>query len=152
MEVESHQSGDTLKGLVEDPDAQDTNIWILDANRTETDILARTQLEELIESRSNIKLWHILSSKDVKEDWAMGRGRVSLDCLRKHLPPPPAPVDEEKGEMEDTIALLCGPPAMENAILEQLKEIGWNTDRSVVALLDSRPFWLLSSSSLYITI
>jgi nitrate reductase (NAD(P)H) len=122
----------TLKGLVEDVDAQDTNIWILDANRTETDILARTQLDELIENRSNIKLWHMLSSKDCGQDWKMGRGRVNIDCLKKHLPPPPKPVNEENGEMEDTIALLCGPPAMEEAVLSQLKEIGWNTEKSVV--------------------
>lgn len=122
----------TLKGLVEDPDAKDTNIWILDPNRTEEDILARTQLDELIGSKSNIKLWHMLSSSEVGDHWKMGRGRLSIDCMKQHLPPPPAPADRENGEMEDTIALLCGPPAMENAVLDQLKELGWDIELSVV--------------------
>ena len=116
----------TLKGILDDPAAQHIKIWILDANRTEADILARTQLEEVIEAKPQVKLWHLLSSSDVASEWSMGRGRISLDCLRKHLPPPPV------AEADDTIALLCGPPAMETVVLDQLTELGWDTERSVV--------------------
>ncbi|UZJ56568.1 hypothetical protein CBS101457_005888 [Exobasidium rhododendri] len=122
----------TLKGIIEDPEAQDTKVWILDANRTEQDILAREQIDQLIESKPNIKLWHMLSSKEIGDHWTMGRGRISLEILQKHLPPPPKPVNVEAGEWEDTIALMCGPPQMEAAVLDQMKQLGWDPERHVV--------------------
>lgn len=122
----------TLKALVDDEASSDVNVWILDANRTESDILARKHLDEVAgRAGARIKLWHILSAKDVAPDWAMGRGRITLDVLQKHLPPAPTkPMSDT--ELEDTLALLCGPPPMENAVLKGLEELGWDTKRTVV--------------------
>lgn len=122
----------TLKGIAEDSDSGETNVWVLDANRTENDILARAQLDGLVErAAGRIKIWHVLSADDVAPSWAMGRGRVSLDLLRERLPPPPSKPTEE-GQLEDTLALLCGPPAMEETVKKGLAQIGWDTDRTVV--------------------
>lgn len=124
----------TLKGLVEDPEAHETTVWILDANRTEADILARQQIDALIRSAgARIKLWHMLSAEEVPQSWQMGRGRITLDCLQAHLPPVPEPINDRDGHpVEDTIALLCGPPGMEKAVLEGLRTLGWDTERNVV--------------------
>ncbi|PWN37679.1 nitrate reductase [Meira miltonrushii] len=124
----------TLKGLIDDPKATETNIWIIDCNRAEEDILARRQLDQLVERASGrIKLWHILSAKDLPDSWSMGRGRISSDCLQKHLPPAPQPINDKDGNpIEDTIALFCGPPPMEEAVLRLMRELGWDTERSVV--------------------
>jgi nitrate reductase (NAD(P)H) len=127
----------TLKGLLEDEEAVDTRIWILNANRTEADILARAQIDQLIARRHGspnpIKLWHILSSNELDEGWTMGRGRVNVACMREHLPPAPVAIDDKDGHpTEDTIALLCGPPAMEEVVLQGLQELGWDISRNVV--------------------
>lgn len=118
----------TLKGLLDDPEAKHVDISIIDANRSEEDILARAQLEALIESGKkngrNIKIWHVLSDEPkILPSWNQGRGRPSIELLREHLCPPPAPARE--GELEDSLALLCGPPPMETAVVQSLKDLGW---------------------------
>ncbi len=117
----------TLKGIVDDGAQGEVNVWIVYANRTEADILARTHLDEIVErSGGRIRLWHILSG-DCPPDWAMGKGRVSETLLRERLcPPPPA------GAEDETLALVCGPPAMEKAVSEAMTAIGWDVERSVV--------------------
>lgn len=121
----------TLKGIVDDGDESDVQVWIIDANRTESDILARTHLDDVVAaSKGRIRLWHVLSG-ECAPDWAMGKGRVSIDMLRDYLPPPPArPTGAE--ELEDSIALVCGPPAMEKTISAGLTALGWDVERTVV--------------------
>lgn len=122
----------TLKALVDDEASSDVNVWILDANRTESDILAREHLDEVVgRAGARIKLWHVLSAKELPPNWAMGKGRVTTDVLRQHLPPAPKKPDNEE-ELEDTLVLLCGPPPMEAAVLKGLEELGWDVKRTVV--------------------
>ncbi|KXJ87251.1 nitrate reductase [Microdochium bolleyi] len=107
-------------------------IWIVYGNRTEDDILIRREMEELCAAlQDNLRIWHVLSLEEkVTKEWKMGRGRVGLECLREHLPPPPpAPVGDE---LEDTLALVCGPPAMEKGVSTALEELGWDLERTVV--------------------
>ena len=107
-------------------------IWVVYGNRTEEDILARQEIDELAQSlEGNLKVWHVLSSKDVQPEWKMGKGHVNLDCLRQHLPPPP-PAPSNDDELEDTLALVCGPPPMEKGVTSALKELGWDIERTVV--------------------
>lgn len=124
----------TLKGLIEDPLATNVNIWIIDANRTEADILARYELDEILQRKSShVRLWHILSSPDVDSSWNMGKGRISIDCLREHLPPAPERINDKDGyPIEDSLALLCGPPAMEKTVLNGLEKLGWDIKRNIV--------------------
>lgn len=124
----------TLKGLIEDPNATETKIWIIDCNRKEEDILARQQLDQLVEKSSGrIKIWHILSGTDLPDSWSMGRGRITSNCLQTHLPPAPEHINDENGNpIEDTIALFCGPPPMEQAVLPLMQDLGWDIERSIV--------------------
>jgi len=116
----------TLKGLIEDPHSGETAIWMVNANRSEADILARAHIDDLVEkSNGRVKLWHTLSG-ETQPDWAMGKGRVSRQLLETHLPMAPTKEDSE------TLCLICGPPQMEKAVSSALEEIGWNLETNVV--------------------
>lgn len=105
-------------------------IWIIYGNRTEEDILIREELDQLTNSlNGSLRIWHVLSSDSVLDDWKMGRGRVNLECLRQHLPTPNVNLE---GDASDTLALVCGPPAMEKAVSVGLKELGWDLDKDVI--------------------
>lgn len=119
--------------LARDPSQEGDHIQVslLYGNRTEEDILVRDELDALARvMEGNLKVWHVLSSDSVRPDWEMGRGHIDLECLRQHLPPPPAVPSD--GELEDTLALVCGPPMMEKGVKEALCQLGWDTERTTV--------------------
>lgn len=129
----------TLKAIADEylacPPANPVQIWIIYGNRTRQDILIKHELDRLTESLDgNLHIWHVLSSitdSTPDDDWKMGRGHVNVDCLKQHLPPPP-PKPASSDELEDTLALVCGPPPMEKAVSAGLKQLGWDLDRTVV--------------------
>lgn len=98
---------------------------IIYGNRTEQDILVREELDQLVESLAGcVKIWHVLSAEDSLDSiWRMGRGRISLKCLEQHLTLPRSTFKDDEG---DTLALICGPPAMEKMVSCGLKELGWD--------------------------
>ena len=92
-------------------DGDDTQVRIIDANKSQTDILMHEQLEEF-ESRSGgrIKVTNVLSDAD--ESWEGIRGFVTEEVMRAHL----------FGPEEGGVALMCGPPVMiQKAVLPGLK-------------------------------
>lgn len=92
-----------------------TEIRVIDANKTEKDILLREELNKFEEnSNGQMKLVHVLSSPD--ESWPGLKGFVTQDMIRQHLFEP----------TEDSVVLLCGPPIM--------------MDKAVLPVLDSMPF------------
>ncbi|KAE8270754.1 hypothetical protein A4X09_0g1573 [Tilletia walkeri] len=122
----------TLSALVRCEKSVETEVHIINVNRTEEDILAREHLEEVVaKAGGRVKLYYTLTARDLPDTWTHGRGRISLDDLRTHLPPPP-PKCTNEDELEDTLCLICGPPAMEKAVTEQLVELGWDVPRTVV--------------------
>ena len=125
----------TIKGLVECADSGETECWMLNGNRTEADILARGQIDDLrsrfVEQRRKFNLWHVLSGKTA-DDWDGGKGRINIELMKKHLPPPPKKRESDDEPLEDTLALVCGPPPMEHAVKEGLAEIGWDVPNTVV--------------------
>ncbi|KDN52555.1 hypothetical protein K437DRAFT_292999 [Tilletiaria anomala UBC 951] len=121
----------TYLGIFDNGPESDVNVWIVDANRTESNILARTHIDEVVkQSNGRIKLWHILSGECAPE-WPMGRGRVNEQILQQHMPPPPAKL-QTSDELEGTIALVCGPPPMERIVAVGLAALGWDLERIVV--------------------
>ncbi|SPO25657.1 probable nitrate reductase [Ustilago trichophora] len=108
-------------------------IWVLYGNRTEEDILIRQELDRLQAIlKDNLHIWHVLSNTAAAaSDWKMGRGYIDVDCMRKHLPPPP-PTSSSPEDLEDTLALVCGPPALESAVSSGLSQLGWDLERTVV--------------------
>nr|CAA47918.1 nitrate reductase (NADPH) [Ustilago maydis] len=108
-------------------------IWIVYGNRTEQDILIREELDALSRLKGNLKVWHVLSNctPENEANWSMGRG-ISLPMSLG------APATNHRqscfggDELEDTLALVCGPPPMEKAVSDGLNELGWDLQRCVV--------------------
>lgn len=128
----------TLKAIADEYSASSTSghhkpveVWLIYGNRKEKDILIREELDQLSRHmEGSLNIWHVLSSNELSEDWALGRGHVDLECLQRHLPP--APSSLEGTGHEDTLALVCGPPAMEAAVSTGLQKLGWNVEKSIV--------------------
>lgn len=106
-------------------------IWLIYGNRKESDILIREELDYLSRRMNgNLHIWHVLSSDELSADWGMGRGHIDLECLRQHLPPAPStPIGADLGH---TLALVCGPPAMEASVAAGLQKLGWRVEQDVV--------------------
>lgn len=128
----------TLKAIADEYSASSASdrrksveVWLIYGNREEKDILIREELDELSrQMEGKLHIWHVLSSNAIREEWAMGRGHVDLECLQNHLPPasfPLAGVDHK-----DTLALVCGPPAMESNVSVGLEKLGWNVEEDVI--------------------
>lgn len=78
-----------------------TKIRIVDANKTVGDILLKEELDKFQEgSKGQMQIMHVLSRPG--DGWMGAKGHVNADIVKKALFPP----------AEDSVALLCGPPAM----------------------------------------
>lgn len=124
----------TLKAIADEYSVSSTSghhkpveVWLVYGNREEKDILIREELDQLSRYMAGkLHIWHVLSSNEVSEDWTMGRGHVNFECLQHHLPPAPSTGHE------DTLALVCGPPAMEANVSAGLQKLGWNVEEDVI--------------------
>ncbi|KAH7401282.1 hypothetical protein BKA66DRAFT_564936 [Pyrenochaeta sp. MPI-SDFR-AT-0127] len=98
-----------------------TEIRVVDANKSEKDILLRDALDEFEKnSKGRLQVTHVLSH--ASEDWQGKKGHVNADILKEAL--------FEPGE--GTGVFLCGPPAMiQKAALPALKAWGFKEDENV---------------------
>ena len=99
----------------------DTQIRVVDANKSEKDILLHEALDDF-EKKSNgrLKVTHVLSHPS--DEWKGKKGHVNADILKEAL--------FEPGEK--TGVFLCGPPAMiQKAALPALKDWGFTEDENV---------------------
>ncbi|KOS23414.1 Nitrate reductase 1 [Escovopsis weberi] len=98
--------------------ADQTSIRVVDANNTQNDILLRAELDRFErESDGQLGVTHVLSKAD--ESWTGLRGYVTEEIMKNSLFPP----------ADDSIALLCGPPAMiQKAALPALRDWGYVED------------------------
>lgn len=89
-----------IRQVLKDPD--DTSLlWLLFANQTEADILLRDELDALAaEHRDRLRVWYTVDRPGY--GWPYSVGFVSAEMIAEHLPPPG----------DDTVVLMCGPPAM----------------------------------------
>lgn len=101
-----------------------TEIRVIDANKAEQDILLRKELAEYEKmSQGRMKVTHILS--DPGDDWKGLKGHVNEDIIKEHLFSP----------SEDSLVLLCGPPAMiQKAALPALSDWGYTHDENMFGL------------------
>tara|TARA_R110002003_G_scaffold1489_9_gene23151 strand:+ start:30977 stop:31897 length:921 start_codon:yes stop_codon:yes gene_type:complete len=98
-----------------------TQIRVVDANKSEKDILLKEELD-MFEKESNgrLKITHVLSHPS--EEWKGQKGHVNADIIKEALFAPG----------EKTGVFLCGPPAMiQKAALPALKEWGFKEDENV---------------------
>lgn len=105
-----------IMAIYKDP-TDETEVYLLYGNRTESDILMREDLE-MFAQRPNIHVWYTLDSPP--ENWGYSKGFVSEDMIREHLPEP----------SEETFIGMCGPPPMINfACIPNLQKVGFVEER-----------------------
>ncbi|KAB8336849.1 hypothetical protein FH972_021157 [Carpinus fangiana] len=98
-----------------------THVRVIDANKSEKDILLREKLDEFEKnSDGRLKVTHVLSHPS--DEWTGKKGHVNPDIIKESL--------FEPGE--ETGVFLCGPPAMiQKAALPALKDWGFKEDENV---------------------
>ena len=105
-----------LQAIVKDPE-DTTEVYLLDCNRTEGDILLREQLDTWVAEHSNVHLWHVVGCGS--DTWQYSVGHLTLDILREHAP----------AGGEGVVAFLCGPPGMiKHACLPSLEALNYAKD------------------------
>ncbi|EAS29271.3 nitrate reductase [Coccidioides immitis RS] len=111
-----------IKDILKSENPHDnTKIVLVDANKTEGDILLRDEMEKLMkEHPDQFKINHILS--DPGKIWKGDTGFVTEDYLKTHCYPP----------ADGNVALICGPPAMiAKAVLPALKNWGYREEENL---------------------
>lgn len=98
----------------------DTQVRVVDANKSEADILLKESLDELEKRGSQqLKCTHVLSHPS--DDWKGKKGHVNAEIIKEALFEP----------AEDTACFLCGPPAMiQKAALPALKDWGYEEEKN----------------------
>ncbi|EMD41310.1 hypothetical protein CERSUDRAFT_89880 [Gelatoporia subvermispora B] len=111
-----------LRSVLHDAEDTDTRIWLICANKTETDILCREELHELqAQYGTRFRIHHTLSH--APPGWRYSFGRINDSILSSHLPEPSS----------DGLILACGPSAMISDTLRPgLRRLRWDVQQSLV--------------------
>lgn len=106
-----------------DSEDTETEVYVLNANREERDILLRYELEELAQLAGPSRFkQHLVLSKS-PENWQGSKGRINKAMLAEHLPPP----------SDDALIMVCGPdPMISEVVKPGLEELGWDVPSSLV--------------------
>lgn len=88
-----------------------TDVVLIDANKTEADIIFRRELDELAGCNPNTRIVHVLSEPG--GDWAGERGFVDENLLRRQV-----------ADITSRLVFLCGPPPMMSAARRTLADLG----------------------------
>lgn len=111
-----------MQAILKDPE-DDTEMYVVYANRTEDDILLREELDAWADKYSDrVKVWYVVA-KSIREGWKYSEGFITEDIMREHVPE----------VSEDTLALACGPPPMiQFAINPNLEKMGYDIKNSLL--------------------
>ncbi|KAI0117683.1 hypothetical protein GGR51DRAFT_262805 [Nemania sp. FL0031] len=102
-----------------------TEISLIYANRTEEDILLRSELEAFARKYpKNFKLHYMLDSPP--SEWQGGVGYVTKDIMAERFPTTES----------DSKIMLCGPPGMVNAAKKALAELGFEKPGAMSKMSD----------------
>lgn len=91
----------------------DVELFLIYANKSEADIIFREEWDTNVREHASFHCYHVLGQPPV--NWSQGKGRITEDILRRHLPPPDS----------ETVIFLCGPPPMIDSVEGSLKIIGY---------------------------
>ncbi|KAG6650192.1 nitrate reductase [NAD(P)H]-like [Carya illinoinensis] len=110
-----------VQAILKDPE-DETEMYVVYANRTEEDILLREELDAWAEKYDRLKVWYVVQ-ESIKEGWQYSLGVITESILREHIP---------EGT-EDTLALACGPPPMiQFAVQPNLEKMNYNIKNSLL--------------------
>lgn len=97
-----------IDAVLSNPD-DTTKLSLVYANQTPRDIILKSRLDELAAKHPDRFTVYYLVDRTGwlgRFTWRGGRGFITQDVLKQHLPPPD----------KDNLILVCGPPAMMQAI------------------------------------
>ncbi|CAN6938830.1 unnamed protein product [Brassica oleracea] len=105
-----------IQSILSDPE-DETEMFVVYANRTEDDILVREELEGWADKfPDRLKIWYVVEI--AKEGWEYSTGFITEAVLREHVP---------EGLEGESLALACGPPPMiQFALQPNLEKMGYN--------------------------
>ncbi|KAK6775607.1 hypothetical protein RDI58_026608 [Solanum bulbocastanum] len=105
-----------MQSILKDPE-DDTEMYVVYANRTEDDILLKEELDAWAEKiPDRVKVWYVVQ-ESITQGWKYSTGFVTEAILRQHIPQP----------SHTTLALACGPPPMiQFAINPNLEKMGYD--------------------------
>ncbi|EIE21212.1 cytochrome-b5 reductase like protein [Coccomyxa subellipsoidea C-169] len=116
--------------VLRNPDDK-TEVSLVFGNVSEDDILLRKEIDEMAKKHSNFKVYYVVD-KPTSFFWRGGKGYITEDTVKKHLPPP----------SDVSLILVCGPPPLMKAISGDkaedksqgeltgtLKSIGYTSDQ-----------------------
>ncbi|KAG6736723.1 hypothetical protein POTOM_060388 [Populus tomentosa] len=110
-----------IQAILRDPE-DDTEMYLVYANRTEDDILLREELDSWAKEHERLKVWYVIQ-ESIKEGWQYSVGFVTESILREHVP---------EGS-DDTLALACGPPPMiQFAVQPNLEKMNYDIKDSLL--------------------
>ncbi|KAJ4834618.1 hypothetical protein Tsubulata_014935 [Turnera subulata] len=110
-----------IQAILKDPEDQ-TEMYVVYANRTEDDILLREELDSWAKEHERLKVWYVVQ-ESVKEGWQYSVGFITENILREHVP---------EGS-DDTLALACGPPPMiQFAVQPNLEKMNYDIKDSLL--------------------
>ncbi|KAL6525163.1 Nitrate reductase [NADH] 1 [Orobanche minor] len=111
-----------MQAILKDPE-DETEMYVVYANRTEDDILLRDALDAWAEKYPDrVKVWYVVQ-ECMKEGWRYSLGLVTENVLREHIP----------AAAEYSLALACGPPPMlQFAVKPNLEKMGYDLEESLL--------------------
>lgn len=111
-----------MQAILKDPE-DETEMYVVYANRTEDDILLKEELDAWAEQiPERVKVWYVVQDS-IKEGWKYSTGFVTEAILREHIPE----------SSHTTLALACGPPPMiQFAINPNLEKMGYDIKDSLL--------------------
>ena len=110
-----------VQAILKDPE-DETEMFVVYANRSEEDILLREELETWAKENERLKIWYVVKD-GVQEGWPYSVGYIREDILREHIP---------MGSPQ-TLALVCGPPPMiELTVKPILKNLEYDLEGSLL--------------------
>ncbi|KAL0683687.1 hypothetical protein Bca4012_050535 [Brassica carinata] len=111
-----------IQSILSDPE-DETEMYVVYANRTENDILVREELEGWANKhKERLKVWYVVEI--AKEGWNYSTGFITEDVLREHVP---------EGLEGESLALACGPPPMiQFALQPNLEKMGYNVKEDLL--------------------
>lgn len=113
-----------IRAICEDK-SDDTEVSLIYANRSESDILLKHALDRYArENPKKFKVFYMLDSAG--PSWTGGVGHVTIEELRQRMPKPSV----------DSKVLLCGPPGLVNATKKSLGQLGFEQPGAVSRMTD----------------
>jgi nitrate reductase (NAD(P)H) len=110
-----------VQAILKDPE-DETEMFVVYANRTENDILLREELDDWAKKHDKLKVWYVVQ-ESVREGWQYSVGVITENILREHIP---------EGS-DDALALACGPPPMiQFAALPNLEKMNYDVKNSLL--------------------